>query len=230
MTNKLDSTNHYVNEYDWDGGYAWIPTEGEAVEANWQKDTALQKTQTQGKGKVIAIQNVLYPKYNNHGPIAGFMDSTGDYNFCTEFETLQVVCCFNRASRKVTDGGGVIAELAVHQADDLGYDYAMARDEGDTLYVLQGREENGLRGLRPERETLRLGKSSTLLFREQKNFDQLAKMTELGMDTRTVVDDFAIVTAENDPKYGFAFGYGFVTGEYNEKFKANDFDGYHSQD
>ena len=168
------------------------------------------------------------------------MDSTGDYNFCTEFETLQVVTCFNRASRKVTDGGGVIAELAVYQADDLGYDYAAAREAGDTLYVLQSREENGLRGFRPERATMRLGKTATILFRNEDNFAQLDKMRELKMDTKTVVDDFAIKTAADDAKYGFSFKYGFVYGAPGEglgpKFQddtynpdALDFSGYHSQ-
>jgi phosphoserine phosphatase len=240
MTNKLDADGHYINEYDWDGGNAWLPVEG-TENRGWVKDAELQKTQTQGKGKVIAIQHVLYPKYGNKGPIAGFMDSTGDYNFCTEFETLQVVCCFNRASRKVTDGGGVIAELAVYQADTLGMDYANALINGETLYVLQGREENGLRGFRPERKTLRLGKTEPLLFRGADNQTQLDKMIELNMDTKTVVDDFAIKTAADDPKYGFTFKYGFVTGQPGEglgpKFvdpvynpaPGVDFSGYHSQ-
>ena len=227
MTNKLDEDGHYINEYDWDGGNAWFPTE----DGGWEKDTALQKTQTQGEGKVIAIENVVMPKYNGDGPIAGFMDSTGDYNFCTEFKDLQVVCCFNRASRKVTDGGGVIGELAVYQADTLGFDYDKAMAEGDTLYVLQGREENGLRGFRPERATMRLGKTEAKVFRDENNQAQLDKMIDLGMDTATIINDFAIKTAANDPKYGFTFKYGFVTGVpgegLGEKFGI-DFRGYHT--
>jgi hypothetical protein len=224
MTNKLED-GKYINAYDWDGGYAWFAKE----DGKWEKDTVKQKTQTQGKGKVIAVQNVLYPKYGNVGPIAGFMDSTGDYNFCTEFKTLQVVCCFNRASRKVTDGGGVIGELAVYQADTLGMDYA-SRGK-DTLYVLQGREENGLRGFRPERATRRLGKTEAqkLVFRDETNQKQLDYMIANNMTTQEVVDQFAIATAADDPNNKLGFKYGFVTGQYNEKFKANDFDGYHSQ-
>ncbi len=237
MTNKLGADGHYINEYDWDGGYAWLPKAG----GEWEKDTVKQKTQTQGKGKVIAIQHVLYPKYGNEGPIAGFMDSTGDYNFCTEFKTLQLVVCFNRASRKVTDGGGVIAELACYQAYTLGYDYAAAKAAGDTLYVLQGREENGLRGFRPERATMRLGKTETILFRNEDNYAELDKMIEKKMTTQQVVDDFAIKTAAEDPKYGFSFKYGFVTGKPGEglgpKFvdptynpaPGVDFSGYHTQ-
>ncbi|MBR2547040.1 MAG: hypothetical protein IKF07_02465 [Eubacterium sp.] len=236
MTNKLDADGKYINEYDWEGGNAWLAE----PDGEWEKDTELQKTQTQGKGKVLAIQNVLYPKYEDHGPIAGFMDSTGDYNFCTEFDSLETVVCFNRASRKVTDGGGVIAELACYQADTLGYDFAKANRSGDTLYVLQGREENGLRSLRPSRKTMRLGKTEEKLFRDEQNQAQVDKMVEFKMDTETVVNDFAIKTAADDPKYAFPFKYGFVYGKPGEglgpKFQddkynpdALDFSGYHSQ-
>ena len=60
------------------------------------------------------------------------------------------------------------------------------------------------------------------------------------MDTKTAVDDFAIKTAADDPKYGFSFKYGFVYGESGKglgpKFHDDtynpddlDFSGYHSQ-
>jgi soluble P-type ATPase len=212
MTNKYDDV--FDNEYDYTNGCAWMPT----ADDDWEEGVVPTKAQTQGKGKVTAIENVCMPLYNGAGPIAGFMDSTGDYNFCTEFADLEVVCCFNRASRKVTDGGGVIAELAVYQADNLNYDYYDARTAGDTLYVLQGRDERGLRKLNPKRTTWRLGKSSELLFRGSDNYTQLDKMIELGMDTKTIVDDFAIKTPAGDPKYGFDFKYGFLT----------EYDGYHS--
>jgi phosphoglycolate phosphatase-like HAD superfamily hydrolase len=212
MTNKYDEV--FDNEYDYTNGCAWMPL----TDDEWEEGIVPTKAQTQGKGKVTAIENVCLPLYDGEGPIAGFMDSTGDYNFCTEFADLEVVCCFNRASRKVTDGGGVIAELAVYQADTLKYDYYDARTAGDTLYVLQGRDERGLRKLNPKRETWRLGKSSELLFRGDENYEQLAKMVELGMDTKTIVDDFAIKTPKDDPKYGFSFKYGFL----------DQYDGYHS--
>jgi hypothetical protein len=248
MTNQLDADGKYIAAYDWEGGNAWLagPTLG-AEDHGWTKDNELQKTQTQGKGKVIAIQNVLYPKYGYHGPIAGFMDSTGDYNFCTEFKTLQVVTCFNRADRKETDGGGVIAELAVHQADDLDYDYATARAAGDTLYVLQGRDEMGLRKLLPQRATKVFKQDGReYVFGSEygrgNNQAQLAKATELDLDTETFINDFAIKTDAGDPKYEFSFKYGFVYGQPGEglgpKFvdptynpaPGLDFSGYHSQD
>ena len=252
MTNKLDADGKYIAAYDWEGGYAWKATPPLGAENHgWVKDTEPQKTQTQGKGKVIAIQNVLYPKYGKHGPIAGFMDSTGDYNFCTEFKTLQVVTCFNRADRKETDGGGVIAELAVYQAEDLGYDYAAAKAAGDTLYVLQGRDERGLRKLNPARATyvfkqLDDEKNGLHVFGSEygrgHNETELAKARELKFDTETFINEFAIKTDADDPKYAFDFKYGFVYGQPGEglgpKFidptynpaPGLDFSGYHSQD
>ena len=229
MTNVYEG-GKYINEYDYDMGYAWFPVSG----GKWKRDNVATKAQTQGKGKVTAIQNVCYPKYSNHGPIAGFMDSTGDFNFCTEFKTLQVVCCFNRASRKTTDGGGVIAELAVYQADDLGYDYAKAQKAGDTLYVLQGREENGLRGLRPERFTMRLGKTATQLWRDKEdaydedgnkmkdqpnNTTQYNYMKANNMSTAAVINRFCKKKAYGAAGNPFDFKIGFLT----------QYDGYHSQ-
>jgi hypothetical protein len=213
MTNVYEG-HKFVNEYDYKTGAAWIPIDG----GEWEEGITPTKAQTQGKGKVTAIQNVCYPIYGN-GPIAGFMDSTGDYNFCTEFKTLQVVTCFNRASRKVTDGGGVIAELALYQAEDLNLTYARALEAGETLYVLQGRDERGLRKLNPSMFTWRLGKDEELLFRGRENYDQYAKMAELGMDTETIINDFAMKTPAGDAKYGFDFKYGFL----------DEYDGYHSQ-
>ena len=234
MTNKLDADGKYINEYDWDGGNAWLCK----PDGKWEKDTELQKTQTQGKGKVIAIQNVLYPKYHDHGPIAGFMDSTGDYNFCTEFESLEVVICFNRADRKETDGGGVIAEAAVYQADTLGYDYMKANRAGDTLYVLQGRNEFGLRGFNPRRSTsvFKQGPDKEYVFGSEygrgNNEAQLQCMIDNKLDTETIVNDFAIKSPADTNKYKLPFKYGFVTGVpgegLGEKFGI-DFSGYHTQ-
>ena len=250
MTNKLDADGKYINAYDWDGGYAWKPIKGDVSEAGWKKDDAKQKTQTQGKGKVIAIQNVVYPKYNNHGPIAGFMDSTGDFNFCTEFKTLQVVCCFNRADRKETDGGGVIAEVATYEKDTLGYNYDKARANDDTLYVLQGRDERELRKLNPDRATyvfkqLSDEKGGLHVFGSEygrgNNETQLQYMIDNNMTVKDAINQFAIKQdAGPSEKNPFNFKIGFVYGQPGEglgpKFQddtynpdALDFSGYHSQ-
>ncbi len=196
----------YVNSYDYETGYGWMIVDGE-----WVKDELALGAQTQGVGKVQAINNAIYPKYGV-GPLAGFMDSTGDYNFCSEYANLKLVINFNRASRKVTDGGGVIAELAVYQRDYLGYtDLATANAAGDTYYVLQGREERGTRTLSNSDYTWRFDKEGIYLFREDNNFIQLHYMIANEMTTEDVINTFAVKTAAEDSvidvKYGFVSEY-----------------------
>jgi len=201
MARSMDEEGKYVNSYDYETGYGWKIEEGE-----WVKYEVALGAQTQGVGKVQAINNVIYPIYGV-GPLAGFMDSTGDYNFCTEYANLKLVINFNRASRKVTDGGGVIAELAIYQRDTLGYDLATANAAGDTYYVLQGRDEYGLRGLRNSDKTMRYGKDEELLFREDKNEQQLQYMIDNNMTTAEIINMFAVKTAEEDSVLGFKYGF-----------------------
>ena len=201
MARSMDEEGKYVNSYDYETGYGWKIEEGE-----WVKYEVALGAQTQGVGKVQAINNVIYPIYGV-GPLAGFMDSTGDFNFCTEYANLKLVINFNRASRKVTDGGGVIAELAIYQRDTLGYDLATANAAGDTYYVLQGRDEYGLRGLRNSDKTMRYGKDEELLFREDKNEQQLQYMIDNNMTTAEIINMFAVKTAEEDSVLGFKYGF-----------------------
>ena len=201
MARSMDEEGKYVNSYDYETGYGWKIEEGE-----WVKYEVALGAQTQGVGKVQAINNVIYPIYGV-GPLAGFMDSTGDFNFCTEYANLKLVINFNRASRKVTDGGGVIAELAVYQRDYLGYDLATANAAGDTYSVLQGRDEYGLRGLRNSDKTMRYGKDEELLFREDKNEQQLQYMIDNNMTTAEIINMFAVKTAEEDSVLGFKYGF-----------------------
>ena len=220
MTNKLED-GRYVNEYDYDSGYAWNTAESGA----WEKGTVATGAQTQGAGKVTAIDNVLVKEYG-HGPIAGFMDSTGDFNFCTEYESLKIVCCFNRANRKVTDGGGLIAELAVYQNLDLEYDFEKADEAGDIYYVLQGRDENRYRSLRDSDATVRLGESEedAHVFRtygegeDNLNEIQLEYMRENNMTTQEIIETFAIKTDAKSPDNRLGFEYGFLS--------QDDFAGY----
>lgn len=222
MTNKLVD-GKYVNEYDYEDGCAWMPGEG----GRWDKGKTPTKAQTQGKGKVTAINNVLVKEYG-HGPIAGFMDSTGDFNFCTEYKTLKMVCCFNRASRKVTDGGGLVAELAVYQNQDFGYDFEKAEEAGDIYYVLQGRDENSYRSLRDSDATVRLDEKEeeAHVFRtytdNQPNLNemQLEYMRENKMTTEEIIDTFAIKTPEDSEENKLGFEYGFLS--------EADFSGYKS--
>ena len=222
MTNKLEGSR-YINEYDYEKGFAWIPGE----DGGWEKGDVPTKAQTQGEGKVTAINNVLVKEFG-HGPVAGFMDYTGDFNFCTEYKTLRLVCCFNRASRKVTDGGGLIGELAVYQNMDLGYDYKKAGEADDIYYVLQGRDENSYRSLRDSDATVRLDEKEeeAHIFRNYSenqvnlNEAQLEYMRENKMTTEEIINTFAIHTKEDDEDNRLGFEYGFLT--------KSEFSGYKS--
>lgn len=212
MTNKLED-GIYINEYDYDTGYAWYAEE----DGGWSRGDVATGAQTQGAGKVTAIDHVLVSQYGC-GPLAGFMDSTGDFDFCTVYDSLKLVICFNRASRKVTDGGGLIGELAVYQKDTLGYDLAAANEAGDTLYVLQGRDENGMRSLRNSNSTLTYGSTEEKLFRNEDNEAQLQYMIDNAMSTEDIVNAFAPKTAADDEGNLLGFKYGF----------SSDYAGYHT--
>ena len=212
MTNKKDINGRYLAEYDAESGFGFYANK----DGSWTRMERPTKAQTQGVGKVTAIENAISPEYNNKGPIAGFMDSTGDFNFCTEFETLRLVVCFNRANRKVTDGGGLIAELAVYQKETLGYDLKKANDAGDTFYVLQGRDENGRRTLRSSNKTILFGSEEETLFKNADNDAQLQKMIDDRMTTEDILDYWSLksIAGENS----FEFDSGFLT----------EYAGYHS--
>ena len=212
MTNETDADGKYIAEFDAEAGCGFYANK----DGSWTRMERPTKAQTLGVGKVTAIANAIAPEYNNHGPIAGFMDSTGDFNFCTEFETLRLVVCFNRANRKVTDGGGLIAELAVYQKETLGYDLKKANDAGDTLYVLQGRDENGRRTLRSSNKTILFGSEEETLFKNADNDAQLQKMIDDRMTTEDILDYWSLksIAGENS----FEFDSGFLT----------EYAGYHS--
>jgi len=206
--NKLSYT------YDYASGYAWYPQK----DGTWKKGNVASKAQTQGLGKVTAIQNICVKEYGV-GPLAGFMDSSGDYNFCTEFKNLKFVICFNRADRKVTDGGSIVAGLAVYQKEELGYDLKKANDNGDTYYVLQGRNENGLRTLRNSNATIKLGDTEETLYRNKSNKIIYDYMAENKMTTEEVINTFVLLTEDNDLNNNVGFKYGFLS----------SYSGYHSK-
>lgn len=207
MTTKKDANGKYVTSYDYETGCGFYADE----DGKWTQMTRPIKAQTFGEGKVQSISNAIAPEYKNHGPIAGFMDSTGDFNFCTEFKTLKLVCCFNRASRKVTDGGGLVAEMAMYEKNILKYDFETAEKNEDTLYVLQGRDENGMRSFRNSNSTLRYGSTEEKLFANEDNVAQLEYIINNNMTVADAFKTFAINTpAEKSPlkiKTGFFESY-----------------------
>lgn len=212
MTNKMDDNGRMLNEYDYNGTGAIAKPNGK-----WEKDTYVVGTQTQGKGKVTAVNNALVARYKK-GPLAGFMDSTGDFNFCTEYDSLQLVTCFNRADRSISDGGGLIAAIAMYQQNTLQYDLAKAIENKDTLYLLQGRDENDLRSLRNSNKTKKLGAKEDKLFKNEDNEKLLNYLIEKKEPIKTSIDRFAIKTSKDDPNNPLKVDYGFL----------DKYDGYHS--
>ena len=129
---------------------------------------------------------------------------------------MKLVVCLNRADRKVTDGGGLIAEVAMYEKETLGYDLAKANAAGDTLYLLQGRDENGTRALRGSNRTLRLGSAEETLFKNSENEAQLQRMIDGGMTVGEILNSFALRREAGEN--GFAFRTGFL----------KEYAGYHS--
>ena len=73
----------------------------------------------------------------------------------------------------------------------MGYDYEKARKAGDTYYLLQGRDENGLRRLRSSNKTLRYGSGEEQLFANQDNEEQLAQMIRDGLTVKQAIDRYS---------------------------------------
>ena len=200
MTIKLDKNGKYTNEYDYKTGYSWWNKDGK-----WVKGTKAIGAQNQGPGKVTAIKNVLVDKYG-YGPIAGFMDSTGDFNFSTEFDSLRLVQLMNRL-RKATDGGGIIQVVAMKQAAD-GIDLAKANAAGDVLYTINGRDENG-GYLIQEQGVVPLGKEYRVFANDdlKKIYDWYSASD---LTVGEFINKFAIVTPANAKGNELKVPFGFL--------------------
>ena len=129
MTNKT-LNGKYINSYDYD-----------------------LHAQTQGVGKAEAVGKILVPKYKGHGPAFCAMDSQGDFNFCTEFKDTKAVLIVNRQRK---DDAALCAGIAVWQKEQV-IDLATANKNADSLFLLQGRNENN-GTFWPDDSTLLLGK------------------------------------------------------------------------
>ena len=212
MTQTMEN-GVYAPSYDYENGYAWDNLGG----GNWQASEYPIHALPGMEGKVTAVENALVPRYGC-GPLAGFMDSSGDFNFCTEFDSMRFVICYNRANRKITEGAGLIAVLAVYQQKTLGYDLAKANAAGDTYYVLQGRNENGLRTMRPSNETIRLDEKKPQLFANKDNETLLQYAVDHSMTTADFLNTFAKATSSEDAGNPLGLDYGHL----------DNYRGYHS--
>ena len=166
-------------------GYLALP------DGQWQRDTMETGGYTWSYGKVIAIDKALVPRYGC-GPEAAFMDSGGDFHFCTEYSSLKLVVCFNTADKSPKDGAGLVAETALYERDELGYDLKKANDAGDTFYLLQGRNENGLRSLIPSNATIKLGTSEERLFKGPENQALLESFKADKLSVKDIFDKYAL--------------------------------------
>ncbi|MBQ6179591.1 MAG: hypothetical protein IJK32_08750 [Bacteroidales bacterium] len=206
MTMARDSAGRYIPEYDFTNGHGFLA----GPDGSWIEDDIPTRTQPWGQGKVDAIRNCLVPRYGGKGPLAGFMDSSGDFNFCTEFSSMRLVICFNRANRKVTEGGGLIAEVAMYEKEALGYNLKKATKAGDILYILQGRDENGMRSLRPSEKTICLGEKTPKVFDGEDNARSLEYFKEKHLTVKEILETYCIATDVSDPSNPLGFSYGFL--------------------
>ena len=157
----------------------------------WKRDSLETGSYTWCEGKVTAINNALVPRYG-HGPDAGFMDSSGDFHFCTEYSSLKLVVCFNTADKAPTDGAGLVAETALYERDALGYDLKKANKAGDTFYLLQGRNENGMRSLNASNATIKYGSRNQILFKGEENQAFLDKLKSEKPTVKAIFDTYAL--------------------------------------
>ncbi len=174
--------------------------------------------ETYGIGKVNAINDSLVKKYGT-GPLAGFMDSTGDYNFCTEYKSLKVVVCFNVGTRRATNGGGIIGVVSRYQKKIQNYDLEKALNHDDTLYVLQGIDYRGKRTFNPSSGTVLLNGSNGVIFAHKDTRDLYRYASENIRTSGDIINTFCIKTRKNDTNNPIGHEYGFLK-KYN---------GYHSR-
>lgn len=202
-TIKADEAGIFQNQYDYETGFAWY-TEKDG----WRKGNVPTCAQTQGAGKAAAIINVLVAQYG-YGPLAGFMDSAGDYEFCTVFDSLKLVVIFN-LNQKI-DSAGILNCIALYQREGLQYDLAAANLAGDTYYVLQGRDENGLRALRSSDATIFLGDTEEKRYADADCIRMTDYMMKHKLSIKEYLDLFTIRTAAEAEDNVLGVSYGLRT-------------------
>ena len=165
MTPAMDPDGRCTEEYDYSGrGYLSLPGGG------WAKTDRPVMAVTCEAGKADAIRNVIAPDYGGRGPAACFMDSEGDFAFCTAFDSVRLVVCINRADRRADDGGSIIARAALFQK------MRKVPGKSGTRYVLQGRNEQGMRSFLNSDRTLLFGKEEAVLFTDKDNYAELERV------------------------------------------------------
>ena len=209
MTQKKED-GKFVPAYDYETGYPYINKGNE----KWEKLNTPIKALPSREGKVAAIKNALVSRYGV-GPLAGFMDASGDFNFCTEFKSMKMVICYNRANRKITEGAGLVAIAAMYQKEN-GLDLKSANNNDDTYYLLQGRDENGKRSLRESNKTIRFKEKEEKLFANEDNDKLFNYLKDNKLTLGQYFNKFVIKTNQEESEIGVAYGY------------LDSYSGYHS--
>lgn len=209
MTNKLES-GKYTAEYDLEAGCTW------AIKDDlWEKGSGLPKAKPWGAGKELAVENALVPEYGK-GPVFALMGGNSDFEISTVFSSLKMVVAVNDGDNDVTEAGCLIAELAAHQRDELGYDLKKANKAHDIYYVIQGRDESGLRAFRDSESTINYDSDDEILFAEtgSEEQDRINAQTDYmkrnKMSTGEVIDVFSVLTSAKDEANRLGFRYGFI--------------------
>ncbi len=208
-TNKLKDGKN-VAAYDYEFGAAWY-----TKDSGWERGKIAVGAQTNTIGKVTAVNNVLVSQYGC-GPLAAFGDSSGDYEMVTVYDSLKLVV-FCNVGKKVNNAG-LLYNVALYERDHLGYDLAKANANGDTFYVLQGRDENGTRSFRSSESTIYLGQKEEKLFANDDAQKLLDYMVAKDMTVKEVLDRFTIKTAVDAKGNDTGIAYGL----------RNAYPGYHS--
>ena len=165
MTNK-EQNGKYINAYDYDF-----------------------HAQTQGKGKTLSISKLIAPLYRGRGPVFVAFDSQGDFNFVSEYADTAVGLALNRARK---DDAGILAAVALYQ-NQKKLTVAKAVQQGNTRYLLQGRNENG-GYLWPRPEVQQLGKDKPELLSSKA--EGWLKKLESGTTVPVLINDAPKLTGK----------------------------------
>ena len=176
MTPELDQEGRCGIGYDLTGaGYYSIP-------GGWEKMARPINAVTCEAGKPEAVQNAIAPDYAGRGPALCVMDSEGDYALATAFDTVRLLLCINRADRQPDDGGSIMARAALFQKERNENVPARRR----TIYLLQGRNEQGKRSFWNSEKTLLPGETEPLLFKDKRNLELLERAVREAKNVREI--------------------------------------------
>ena len=181
---QKQSGGRFVPDYAYEHGYAYLNEHG-----IWKKIPGPAGILPSRMGKAEAVRQVLMPMYHS-GPLAGFMDSPGDFHLCTMFRSMKMVVCFNTGYLNPSNGSGLIGIIARGQ-ELSGLDLAGADAAGDTLYLLQGRDENGLRSLRELPSSVLCGSGGETMFDNPECEMMAETMAREGLPARIMLEQFA---------------------------------------